>query len=162
VPYVSKIRRHVVILDYFEKNDFWMGKQYLTLLTAFIPRSVYSDKPVVDGGRLVLGMFQGYDVSPLSSVEELPTTGWPEGNLSGYMNFGVPGFVFLTILNALLVKNLYLAIPKFQPLLFVYLSSSFLGIITVDPYSIFKFMSFLILFYFFIVTAIIFQRVRFV
>ena len=144
-PYFSKIRKDAVILDYFDNHSYWYGEQYKTLLTAFIPRSLYEDKPIVDGGRLVYSMYFGNDVLPVMKIDAVPKTGWPEGNMAGFMNFGYVGLVLFTIFSALFIKNLYLISKKYSySLFFIYLFTVFMGPMALDPYSIFRFVGYLV------------------
>mgnify|MGYP001110192343 CR=1 FL=1 len=141
-PYFSKIKRDIVIYEYFEDHNYWFGAQYESLLASPIPRSLFPDKPVIDGGRLVKAMHQGESVSPVSRIDEVPTTGWPEGNMAGYMNFGLIGLFLYTIASAFFVKSVYIQCfcnSRRNWLLSVYVYCVFLGPLAFDPYSLFRF-----------------------
>lgn len=144
-PYLSKIRRHVVILDYFDNHDFWYGEQYYSLLTSVIPRALYADKPVIDGGRLVRSMYDGGHTLPVMKIDEVPNTGWPEGNMAGFMNFGYLGLLLFTMMSALFIKNLYLISRRSSfGLFFIYIYTVFMGPMALDPYSIFRYVGYLV------------------
>ena len=139
-PYVSQLRRDVVILEYFENHEFWYGAQYLSLLMAPLPRNYFPAKPVLDGGRYVTGMYVGLTVEPVMKLWELPITGWPEGNMAGYINFGLLGLIAYTIISAVIVKSVYISsLVGSLTLNFLYAYVVFIVPLTLDPYGIFKF-----------------------
>jgi hypothetical protein len=143
-PYFSKIRRDLVIINYFDEHSYWYGQQYYTLLTSVIPRVFYEDKPVIDGGRLVSAMRSSNNVSPVMKIDEVPKSGWPEGNMAGFMNFGYFGLILFTAVVSLLIKNLYLISKRYSySLFFIYLFTVFLGPVGLDPYSIFRFIGYI-------------------
>jgi hypothetical protein len=140
VDYVSQLRRDVVILRYFGDHEFWYGDQYRSLLMAPLPRNYFPEKPVLDGGRYVVGMYEGLSVEPVMKLKKLPTTGWPEGNMAGYMNFGLVGLIAYTIISAVIVKSVYVSsLVGSLALNFLYAYVVFIVPVTFDPYGMFKF-----------------------
>ncbi|WPF89978.1 O-antigen polymerase [Cyanobacterium aponinum AL20118] len=103
----SRVERDVVILKYFDENDFWLGSSYLSLVTAPIPRNIFPDKPPVDTGRYLLGMAEGRIINPPMPVSELPPSSWPEANWAGYMNFGILGFILLFFISGVIPAWIY-------------------------------------------------------
>lgn len=104
---VGRIERDIVILGYFNENNFWYGKSYLGLLSAPIPRSIYADKPPVDSGMYLRAMAVGDIVVPPMPVYKLRTSSWPEHNWVGYMNFGLIGFLIFYFLSGLLLGKIF-------------------------------------------------------
>jgi hypothetical protein len=92
-PQMSGFDRTAVMLAYFTPERLWLGRSYLDLLTAPLPRSVYPDKPPVDDGVYLKSIADGRPVTPPMPARELPVTSWPMGNMVPYMNFGIAGLV---------------------------------------------------------------------
>lgn len=103
----GRLERDVVILGYFAENEFWLGRSYYSLLTAPLPRNIYPDKPPVDTGRYLLAMAEGEIITPPVSVEDLPSSSWPDGNWAGYMNFYIPGFMLAFFLSGAIFGMVY-------------------------------------------------------
>ncbi|MDO9005988.1 MAG: hypothetical protein Q7V20_21295 [Aquabacterium sp.] len=104
---IGRIERDMVILKYFDDNDFWFGASYLGLIYAPIPRSLFPEKPPNDTGMYLRVMALGDRVSPPQPVSTLGSSGWPEGNWAGYMNWGFPGFFFLFYVSGYLLGGFY-------------------------------------------------------
>lgn len=92
----SVVGRDAYVYENFDYNNFWYGKSFKGLLTAFIPYSLYPQKPPVDDGLYLSNMIYGYSVNPPVARDQLvvkysiPFT-TPS---SMYANFGVLGIVF--------------------------------------------------------------------
>ena len=105
--YFSYIIRDSVIISYFSENEFWYGSGLLSFIYAFIPRSFYPDKPVVDNGVYVIAMTQGQFVTPPMQPNSLPYYGWPESYMSGYMEAGWIGLLLGVIISCTLVHLVF-------------------------------------------------------
>jgi hypothetical protein len=92
-PQLSGFDRTAVALSYFTPDRLWLGRSYLDLLTAPVPRSIYPNKPPVDDGVYLKAIAEGRPVRPPLPARELPPTSWPMGNMVPYMNFGVAGLL---------------------------------------------------------------------
>jgi len=110
--YFTYIIRDSVIITYFSENDFWHGSGLLSFIYAFIPRSLYPDKPVVDNGIYVIAMSVGQKVTPPMLPENLPNYGWPEGYMSGYMEAGWIGLILGVILSCYLINFVFSRLVK--------------------------------------------------
>lgn len=104
---IGRLERDIVILKYFEENDFWWGKSYLGLFYAPIPRGFLSEKPPNDTGRYLRGIALGNKVEPPLPVAQLPNSSWPEGNWAGYMNFGILGFFILVWVSGVFFGRIF-------------------------------------------------------
>lgn len=94
------VGRDTFVYNYFSENDFWYGKSYLGLFTAFIPSSIYEKKPSVDDGCYLSNMIYGYNVKPLEPGKDLTVKYSIPFSTNGlaYANFGVLGIVFINII----------------------------------------------------------------
>jgi|GEM_PF-1818303 len=110
--YFTYIIRDSVIISYFSENDFWYGSGLLSFLYAFIPRALYSEKPVVDNGAYVIAMTIDQQVSPPMVPDELPAYGWPESYMSGYMEAGWIGLFLGVSLSCYLVYFIFSRLVK--------------------------------------------------
>lgn len=89
---ISYIDHQLFIMDYFTLDKLWLGKSYLDLLYAPIPRSVYNEKPPIDDGTYIRTLAQGKEVSPPTAYDELYQSSWPPETFGAmYMNFSVIG-----------------------------------------------------------------------
>lgn len=111
---VGHLERDVVILKYFEDHDFWWGKSYLGLIYAPIPRSMFPEKPPNDTGMYLRTMALGNTVNPPQPITSLDSSGWPEGNWAGYMNWGFPGFFLFFFVSGLLFGKFYKYLVKYR------------------------------------------------
>lgn len=110
--YFTYIIRDSVIISYFSENEFWYGSGLLSFLYAFIPRTFYSGKPVVDNGVYVIAMTNGQQVTPPMAPQDLPAYGWPESYMSGYMEAGWIGLILGVSLSCYLVHFIFSRLVK--------------------------------------------------
>ena len=110
--YFTYIIRDSVIISYFSENEFWYGSGLSSFFYAFIPRTLYPEKPVVDNGIYVIAMSTGQQVTPPMVPEDLPHYGWPEGYMSGYMEAGWIGLFLGVILSCCLVNFIFSRLIK--------------------------------------------------
>jgi len=89
-----------VIAEFFGGVPFWLGKTFIALFTAPIPRSLWPDKPAVSPDEYIATSIYGYNDTSWHTV--------PAGFVAElYMNFGPVG-VFLGMLVAgLLIGQAY-------------------------------------------------------
>ena len=113
----GRVERDIVIIQYFSENELWFGASYLSVLVAPIPRGFYEDKPPVDTGRYLVAMAKGGRVNPPVPTNMLPSYGWPDGNMAGYMNFHLPGLFFLNFLSGAFLGFFYVCVKlsKYNP-----------------------------------------------
>jgi oligosaccharide repeat unit polymerase len=102
---LSMVGRDIFVYSHFGLSNFWLGKSYLNLPTAFIPSSIWIYKPAVDEGVYLANLIYGFIVSPNESFVNLRyKTSIPfttQGLL--YANFGFFG----TILGGILMGYIY-------------------------------------------------------
>lgn len=111
---IGRIERDIVILKYFETNDFWRGKSFYGLVYAPIPRSMMPRKPPNDTGMYLRALSLGKRVEPPMPISSLKNNSWPEGNWVGYMNFGFLGFIIFFYLSGLFYGKFYAYVQKKQ------------------------------------------------
>lgn len=104
---VGRLERDIVIVGYFDANEYWFGSSYLGVLVAPIPRSIFEAKPPVDSGMYLRSMALGRKINPPMPVNSLNGSGWPEDNWAGYMNFGVIGYIFLMGLSGWVYGSIF-------------------------------------------------------
>jgi len=107
ITYGADIYRDYVIVNYFREHDFWLGKTYMSLLLAPVPRKYYPDKPPIDSGMYIVAIDKGYNIDPPVPSRDLPGWGWPEGNMVGYSNFGFLGLFLLNFFSACISVSIY-------------------------------------------------------
>lgn len=97
------------ILNYFEENKFWYGKSYLDLLTVFLPRSIYPDKPSADDGLYIYNMLTDNTiVVGETKFSEMYIQSWPPSSFGAlYANFGIWGILLGYLLLGLLMSKIY-------------------------------------------------------
>lgn len=145
---IGHLERDVVILGYFTEHDYWYGASYLGILSAPIPRTMYPNKPPVDSGMYLRSMALGRTINPPQPVIELDGSGWPENNMSGYMNFGLLGPFFLCIISGILYGKIFksLQLLKFPIIGIIYFSSFFAqGPLSLSPKGLVDFFTFVAL-----------------
>ncbi|HVG43824.1 MAG TPA: hypothetical protein VM890_03810 [Longimicrobium sp.] len=106
-PQFSPFDRTAVMLAYFTPERMWLGRSYLDLVYAPIPRSLYPDKPPVDDGIYFKTIVDGRHVVPSLPARQMLANSWPMGNLVGYMNFGVAGLIAVMVLSGVAIGAAY-------------------------------------------------------
>lgn len=145
----ATIERQVTVIGAFNEQEFWFGTSYLSLLDIFKIRSETNKKYPIDSGVYLKALADGKKVSPPLTTDQLPITSWPEGNLSGYMNFGILGYILFSFFSGAILGlsyQLYIKTKSFGSAL-LYSIFVFMGTINFSPYGIFdilKIMFFLI------------------
>jgi MFS family permease len=140
----GRLERDLVVVEYFSKNELWMGASYISLLTAPIPRGLYADKPPLDTGVYLFNIAGGYDVSPPKPIKDMKRTSWPDGNWAGYMNFGLIGFLILSASAAWIYGFFGNLVRSNNRKFFVvafYSASAWGGGVVLSPYGIFSILS---------------------
>ena len=97
------------LVEYFKTHDFWMGRTFLGLITAFIPSSLFPAKPPVDDGTYLYSIANGRtDIIPPMPFNKLNGSSYPlETFGSMYGNFGIIGLVVGMILLGVVYKYFY-------------------------------------------------------
>jgi hypothetical protein len=106
-PQFSPFDRTAVMLAYFTPDRMWMGRSYIDLAFAPVPRSVYPRKPPVDDGVYLKMIVDGHPVRPSTPLAEMLPTSWPMGNLVLYMNFGPAGLLVGMFLGGVVIGAAY-------------------------------------------------------
>lgn len=82
-----------------ERLDYFWGKTYLSIFTAFVPRVIWPEKPPVQLGGIVKNKIFGYIVT---------TNGWPPTIIGeAFMNFGYVGLFFIPFFYGIGIKIMY-------------------------------------------------------
>lgn len=107
---ISAVDRDMMTYDIFAERDFWYGKTYLGLLYAWIPRSLFADKPPVDDGVYLANLIRGYYVEPVMPYSQITLHSSSPFSSFGimYANFGIIGIV----LGALILSSIYFYLYK--------------------------------------------------
>lgn len=106
-PQFSQFDRTAVMLNYFTPERLWLGRGYVDLLYAPIPRSMFKRKPPVDDGVYFKEIADGRPTTPSRPAHEMRPTSWPMGTLTTYMNFGPAGLMAAMLFSGLLVGATY-------------------------------------------------------
>lgn len=105
---LSSVDRQMFVINKFNSNNYWYMKNILLIPKAFIPSSIYSDKPPVDDGVYIWNLAIGNDVEIGSPYEIMAKNSWPLTSLSsGYANLGILGVVIFAIIHSSIVSVLY-------------------------------------------------------
>lgn len=105
---LSNLDRHIVTFSYFSVDKLWLGKSYVDLFYAPIPRKIYQDKPPVDEGVYFKTIVDGREVSPSLPAEQLSRTSWPPGTIGiMYANFWIPGIIIGMFLTGVIYRSVY-------------------------------------------------------
>jgi hypothetical protein len=141
---IGTLERKMVVIGHFDLSNIWYGKSYLSLIMAFLPRKLISGKPPVDTGVYIKEIADGKNPEVNSSAEMLSKTSWPDGNLAGWMNFHVIGFMFFLIFTGLLYGLYYKKMLKFSSsytAIFFYVGLCYWGAPNFSPYGIVRILS---------------------
>jgi hypothetical protein len=94
VSQLSYVDTYVYVTNAFTLDNIWLGKSFLDLIKAPIPRGLLPDKPAIDEGRYVRTMAEGMRVYPGMPADEQYVSAWPTETLGTmYFNFHLPGVV---------------------------------------------------------------------
>ena len=109
---ISLFDEDVFTIDYFSTNTHWYGANYLNLLTAWIPRGLYTNKGIIDDGMYLRAIMKGYDIHPNMNLNDLYGLGVSSSvpfTTSGifYANFGILGTVAGSLLTGLIIYKSY-------------------------------------------------------
>jgi len=127
---LSYVPQYVYIINCYSTDDYWLGRSFNDLAVAFLPSSLYPDKPPVDDGVYIRNHALGARFVPSTPAKKMELTGWPPQTIGiGWINFGVFGVIFLSFIYGYLQK------------IFVSLAiqSRNIGVIFVAVYSILNF-----------------------
>ena len=106
---ISFVDRDMMTYDIFATRSFWNGKSYLGLIYAWIPRSIFPDKPPVDDGVYLANLIRGFEVEPVMPYSQITLHSSSPFSSFGimYANFGVIGIAVGAFLLAYIYYRLY-------------------------------------------------------
>ncbi len=141
---VGSLERKMVVIGYYNANDILYGANYYSFLVAALPRSMFNEKPPVDTGVYLKAIAEGGRPTVNSSVETLPETSWPEGNLSGWMSFHLPGFLFLSLFSGAvfgIIYNYMKVLDAPYSLIFLFAMAGYWGYPSLSPFGLVRLLS---------------------
>lgn len=99
----------ILAVDKFNSSNYWLGKSFAGLITAFIPSSLFPNKPPIDDGMYLYSISLGRaDIEPIMATSALNTSSFPlETFGSMYINFGITGIVLGSILLGCIISYFY-------------------------------------------------------
>lgn len=124
IKQISYVDHYLLIINYFNNNNLWLGKTYLDLLKAPIPSFIMKNKPPVDDGVYIRSIAEGMYVEPNTPFNELYPSSWPPETLGiSYMNFGIAGVVVYMMILGFIYSKAYSYMLKNKSLFSIYLYS---------------------------------------
>jgi hypothetical protein len=121
----SYVNIQLYIIDHFNTENIWYGRSYIDLFYAWLPRSVFTDKPPVDDGMYIVNHYYGYFFQPSTPIRLMIQTSWPPGTMGiGYINFHFIGIILAYFILGRLMKMGYLIFTKmrYSPLILFFYS----------------------------------------
>lgn len=114
---------YVSVVDYFDTHERWYGASFASLFTAFIPSSLFPEKPPVDDGMYLRSIALGVNARPPMPAKSLDGSSWPLETFGAmYANFGplgvICGMFLLGIILSLWYKKMIKNNFKFKYLIF--------------------------------------------
>ena len=105
----SYVGRDTFVYHYFPDHGYWLGRNFLNLLVAPIPSSMYPNKPCVDDGNYLCNIMRGYDTTPDMGRDELTVDYSVPFSTQGCMfaNFGYAGVVVAGLLLGVFYAWIY-------------------------------------------------------
>ena len=105
----SYVPFYVSIVDYFDKHERWEGKSFSSLTSAFIPSSIYHDKPPVDDGMYLYSIaHSAKNIQPPMPTGKLNGSSWPLATFGAmYANFGPIGVIVGMLLLGIIISYFY-------------------------------------------------------
>lgn len=119
---LSMVGRDTFVYNYFNLDNYWLGRSYLNLFVSFIPSRIWANKPAVDEGLYLKHLMNGIDISPNASVSSLmfkTSTPFTTPGLL-YANFGAIGIIIGGIILGYIYKLAYKQIMKRDKTVFNY------------------------------------------
>ena len=113
---LSCVGKDSFVYDNIRINDYWWGRNYLNLFTAFIPSSMYSNKPPIDDGMYLSNLILGNVVSPSMGRADLDfQSSIPFSTQSClFINFGLVGVFLGEFLLGILYGVVYKYLKKIR------------------------------------------------
>lgn len=117
----SYVGRDTYVYDHFDKSNYWHGGNYKGFLTAFIPYSLYPQKPPIDDGIYLSNIMYGYWVNPPVSRDNLTITYSIPFSTPGilYANFGMIGIIIGQLLMGIIYSKVYKKLKMKQNVLWI-------------------------------------------
>jgi hypothetical protein len=105
---LTRIDGEIFTLNYFRRNELWLGKSYIDLCYAIIPSKLFPMKPPVDEGVYIYNIANGNIVSPSVPFVKLLPASWPMTTLTNmYGNFGLFGVILGSFFNGWVLAKAY-------------------------------------------------------
>lgn len=119
----SMVGRDIFVYNYFNINNYWLGKSYLNLPVSFVPSRIWVGKPAVDEGVYLTNLMNGIQVSPNESFRSLPFKFSIPFTTQGllYSNFGIFGIIIGGIILGYIYKSSYNKIKSKNKTVFSYI-----------------------------------------
>jgi hypothetical protein len=88
------VETQIFIMAHFNLDNIWLGRTFISILYAPIPRKYYADKPPLDDGVIIHTLLMGYNAHSNMSMRQLSASSWPPGTMGTmFMNFWYPGVI---------------------------------------------------------------------
>ena len=120
---LSTVKVDTFVYNSFNSSNYWHGSNYLNLLVAWIPSSVYHNKPCIDDGVYLCNLMYGHSVLPNMGRNDLiETYSWPFTTPSClFANFGVLGITVGGIVLGIIFRKTYCLLGKKNNPFIIYL-----------------------------------------
>jgi hypothetical protein len=135
---VGVTERGMAVIGYFGENNYWGLSVYESVILAPIPRRFFPEKPPADTGRFLFAIAQGQQITPYAENAQLGNS-WPDLFYAGYMSFGMPGFVIISLVSGMfwgytyrLARRSSYSLPK----LYFFASLVIWGVTALSPLNI--------------------------
>lgn len=109
----SYVDAQLLVIHHFNPDNVWLGRSYLDLAVAPVPRRLLPDKPPVDDGVYLYTIATGREVVPPRPFSELQRTSWPPYTFGiSFMNFWIPGMLFGMFVLGICYSSAYLYMER--------------------------------------------------
>lgn len=136
---LAALERQIVVVGYFQDEEYWGLGLYKSLIYMFVPRSLYLDKPPMDTGVYLKEISEGGKVNPPVAANAVSITSWPDGYLAGYMSFGYLGLILVCVSSGFLFGRVYRMMLKSgcrEGYVYLYAYVGYLGILPLSPLGV--------------------------
>ena len=115
---LSTVKIDTYVYNHFNSSNYWYGANFLNLFVAWIPSSIFRNKPCLDDGVYLCNLLYGYNFSPNTGRNDLiETYSWPFTTPSCmYACFGFIGILIGGIILGIIYRKTYkLTMKKTNP-----------------------------------------------